>query len=184
MRKKIIAFYDVLLLSVICGPLMICSILIFVFGKLHDLEWTLKYWYLVILFAVGIMLPIGCSLMIRYISINNKNSIYFHYFPFTTSWKKAANNIDVKWNQNVFISEIKDIEIVKLTEEEKQTTIVLANPWQFRDFPRANRVFKTNLEQMMPSVNREFPEESKEQRENIARARLVWKMKKLGWSYR
>ena len=69
MRKKIIAFYDVLLLSVICGPLMICSILIFVFGKLHDLEWTLKYWYLVILFAVGIMLPIGCSLMIRYISI-------------------------------------------------------------------------------------------------------------------
>ena len=73
MRKKIIAFYDVLLLSVICGPLMICSILIFVFGKLHDLEWILKYWYLVILFAVGIMLPIGCSLMIRYISINNKN---------------------------------------------------------------------------------------------------------------
>ena len=67
MRKKIIAFYDVLLLSVICGPLMIFSILIFVFGKLHDLEWTLKYWYLVILFAVGIMLPIGCSLMIRYI---------------------------------------------------------------------------------------------------------------------
>lgn len=123
MRKKIIAFHDVLLLSVICGPLMICSILIFVFGKLHDLEWALKYWYLVILFAVGIMLPIGCSLMIRYISINNKNSIYFHYFPFTTSLKKAANNIDVKWNQNVFISEIKDIEIVKLTEEEKQTKV-------------------------------------------------------------
>ena len=123
MRKKIIAFYDVLLLAVICGPLMICSISIFVFGKLHDLEWTLKYWYLVILFAIGIMLPIGCSLMIRYVSMNDKNSIYFHYFPFTTSWKKAANNIDVKWNQNVFISEIKDIEIVKLTEEEKQTKV-------------------------------------------------------------
>ena len=123
MRKKIIAFYDVLLLSVICGPLMICSILIFVFGKLHDLEWTLKYWYLVILFAVGIMLPIGCSSMIRYISINNKNSIYFHYFPFTTSWEKAANNIDARWNQNVFISEIKDIEIVKLTAEDKQTKV-------------------------------------------------------------
>lgn len=123
MRKKIIAFYDVLLLSVICGPLMIFSILIFVFGKLHDLEWTLKYWYLVILFAVGIALPIGCSLMIRYISINNKNSIYFHYFPFLTSWKKAANNIDIRWNQNVLISEIKDIEIVKLTAEDKQTKV-------------------------------------------------------------
>ena len=75
-------------------------------------------------------------------------------------------------------SAIEQLNILEnLTEEEKQTTIVLANPWQFR-------VFKTNLEQMMPSVNREFPEESKEQRENIARARLVWKMKKLGWSYR
>ena len=122
MRKKIIAFYDVLLSSVICGPLMICSILIFVFGKLHDLEWTLKYWYLVLLFAVGISLPTGCSLMIRYCIFNN-NTIYFHYFPFATSWEKAAYNIDIRWNQDVLISEIKDIEIVKLTEKEKQTKV-------------------------------------------------------------
>lgn len=82
-------------------------------------------------------------------------------------------------------SAIEQLNILEnLTEEEKQTTIVLANPWQFRDFPRANRVFKTNLEQMMPSVNREFPEETEEQRENIARARLIWKMKKLRWSHR
>ena len=123
MRKKIIAFYDVLLLFVICGPLMICSISIFVFGKLHDLEWILKYWYLVILFAVGIMLPIGCSLMIRYLSIDNNNSIHFHYFPFTTRWRKAVNNIDARWNQDILISEIKDVEIVKLTEGEKQTKV-------------------------------------------------------------
>lgn len=123
MRKKIIAFYDVLLFSVICGPLIMCSILIFVFGELHELEWTLKYWYLVILFAAGISVSIGCCLMLRYILINNKSSIYFHYFPFTTSWTKASNNIDVKWNQNVVISEIKDIEIVRLTEEEKQTKV-------------------------------------------------------------
>ena len=60
--------------------------------------------------------------MIRYISINNKNSIYFHYFPFTTSWKKAANNIDARWNQNVIISEIKDIEIVTPDEKQKLVT--------------------------------------------------------------
>lgn len=38
MRKRIIAFYDVLLFPAICGPLMTCSILIFVFGELkfHD----------------------------------------------------------------------------------------------------------------------------------------------------
>ena len=122
MRKKIIAFYDALLFSITCGPLMICSILIFMFGKLHDLEWILKYWYLVLLFAVGIVIPIGCSLLFRYVLIN-KDSIYFHYFPFVIDWKKAADSIDERWNQNVFISEIKDIEIVKLTEEEKQTLV-------------------------------------------------------------
>ena len=68
------------------------------------------------------MVPIGGTLLFRYCVINN-NLIHFHYFPFTTSRKKAANNIDVKWNQNVFISEIKDIEIVKLTENEKQTKV-------------------------------------------------------------
>lgn len=121
-KRKIIAFYDVLLFALICGPLMICSFLILFFGKLHKLEWLIKYWYLVLLFAAGISIPIGGTLIMRYTIIYN-GSIYFHYFPFTNSWEKAARNIDILWNQNVFISEIKDIEIVKLTEEEKQTMV-------------------------------------------------------------
>lgn len=122
MRKRIIAFYDVLLFSATCGPLAMCSILIFISGKLNDPEWS-NCWYIALLFSVGIAVPIGCSLFLRYTSINNKHSIHFHYFPFTTSWERAANNIDINWNQDVFISEIKDIEIVKLTEEEKQTKV-------------------------------------------------------------
>ena len=59
--------------------------------------------------------------MFRYCVISN--SVHFHYFPFTTSWNKSANNIDIRWNQDVAISEIKNIEIVKLTEEEKQTKV-------------------------------------------------------------
>lgn len=121
--KKIIAFYDVLLFSAICGPLMTCSILIFVFGELNNLEWTIKYWYLVLLFAVGISIPLGCSLMIRYITIHNEDSVHFHYFPFTINLEKGVNSIDARWNQDVFVSEIKDIEIVKLTEQEKQTKV-------------------------------------------------------------
>ena len=123
MKKRIYAFYDVLLFSVTCGPLMICALLIFFFGKLADLEWALKYWYLVILFAIGLMLPIGCTLFLRYTSISNNESISFLYFPHGKTWEQAVNNIDILWNQNVFISEIKDIEIVKLTEEEKQTKV-------------------------------------------------------------
>jgi hypothetical protein len=68
------------------------------------------------------MIPICGTMFFRHCVVNN-NSIHFHYFPFTKSWNKAANNIDCRWNQNVFISEIKDIEIVKLTEEEKQTKV-------------------------------------------------------------
>ena len=123
MKNRIIAFYDVLLFSAICVPLMMCSIIIFIFGKLHELKWILNYWYLVVLFAVGIAVPIGCSLLLRYTSVNNKSNIYFHYFPFTTTWKKAANNIDIRWNQHILASEVTDVEIVKLTEEEKQTKV-------------------------------------------------------------
>ena len=123
MKKRIYAFYDVLLFSVTCGPLMICALLIFFFGKLADLEWALKYWYLVILFAIGLMLPIGCTLFLRYTSISNNESISFLYFPHGKTWEQAVNNIDCRWNQDVLISEIKDIEIVKLTEEEKQTKV-------------------------------------------------------------
>lgn len=122
MKKRILAFYDVLLFSVTCGPLMICALLIFFFGNLADLEWVLKYWYLVMIFAISVALPIGGTLLFRECIFEN-DSIYFDYFPFTTSWEKAAKNIDILWNQNVFISEIKDIEIVKLTEEEKQTKV-------------------------------------------------------------
>lgn len=123
MKRRIIAFYDVLLLSITCGPLMICSILIFVFGKLYDLDWILKYWYLVLLFAVGIMVPIAVVLcFLRYTLFIGNQSIYFHYSPYITTWKKLSN-IDSLWNQNMFFSEIKDVEIVKLTEEEKQTKV-------------------------------------------------------------
>ena len=68
------------------------------------------------------MVPIGGAMMFRY-CVTNNDSIHFYYFPFTKSWKNATNNIDVRWNQNAVISEIKDIEIVKLTEAEKQTKV-------------------------------------------------------------
>ena len=123
MRKKIIAFYDVLLFAIICGPMIVTAvILLFMLVTKGTGEWIYENWYLVLIFAITFMIPIGGTQMFRYCVINN-NSVYFHYFTFTTGWKKAANNIDVKWNQNVFISEIKDIEIVKLSEEETQTKV-------------------------------------------------------------
>ena len=123
MRKRIIAFYDVLLFAIICSPMIVTAvILLFMLVTKGTSEWIYENWYLVLIFAITFMVPIGGTQMFRYCVFAN-NSIYFHYFRFTTSWENAANNIDARWNQNVFISEIKDIEIVKLTEEEKRTKV-------------------------------------------------------------
>lgn len=52
--------------------------------------------------------------------------------------KYIGSNIDITWNQNVVISEVKDTEIVKLTEEEKQTKVFYKH-W-------FNKYLKVNLE--------------------------------------
>ncbi len=123
MKKKIIAFYDLLFYAIICGPLIVVSILLLsLLVTKGTSEWVYKNWYLLVTFAVSFMLSIGGAILFRYCIFNN-NAIHFHYFPFTTSWEKAANNIDARWNQDAVISEIKDIEIVRLTEEEKQTLV-------------------------------------------------------------
>lgn len=122
-KRKIIAFYDVLFYAIICSPLIVIAvILLFMLVTKGTHEWIFENWYYVVIFAVSLMLPIGGAMLFRYCLIET-NTIYFHYFPFTKSWKKTSNNIDIKWNQNVFISEIKDVEIVKLTYEEKQSKV-------------------------------------------------------------
>lgn len=123
MKKKIIAFYDILFFVIVCGPMTVTAIiLLFMIAIKGTFQWKCENWYLVVIFAITFMVPQGAIMFFRYYVISD-NYIHFHYFPFTTSWAKAANNIDIKWNQNVFISEIKDIKIVKLTKEEMQTKV-------------------------------------------------------------
>lgn len=123
MGKRIIVFYDVLLYAIICGPMIVATImLLLVLISNGTSEWIYKNWYLVLFFAITFMVPVSGTLMLRYCTFN-KNSTHFHYFPFTNSWKKAVNNIDIKWNQDVLICQIRDVEIVKLTLEEKQTKV-------------------------------------------------------------
>ena len=123
MKKKIMAFYDVLLYLIICGPMIVTAIiLIFMLITRGTSEWIYKNWYLVLIFSITFMFPIGGILMLRYCVFNN-DTVHFCYFPFTTSWDKAANNIDIRWNQNILISEIENIEIVKITDEERKTKV-------------------------------------------------------------
>lgn len=130
MKRKIISFYDALLYTIICGPMIVASIILFFIISVNrrkigtDIRtgWVYKNWYIVLIFAVSSVVPIVAIALFRYVIIENQ-TISFCFYPFTKSWKNAANNIDMLWNQNVIISEIKDIEIVKLTKEEKQTKV-------------------------------------------------------------
>ena len=121
MKKRIFAFYDLLFYVIVCGPLIVISVVLFFVMEVTT-EWIYENWYLVIIFAISVGLSIGGTLLFGYCIFEN-DSIHFHYFPWGKTWEQAVNNIDCRWNQDVLISEIKDIEIVKLTEEEKQTKV-------------------------------------------------------------
>lgn len=60
MKKKIIAFYDVLLYLIICEPMIVTAIiLIFMLITRGTSEWIYKNWYLVLIFSITFMFPIG-----------------------------------------------------------------------------------------------------------------------------
>ena len=130
MERKIISFYDALLYTIICGPMIVASIILFFIMGINRRKigtnirsgWIYKNWYTVLIFAVSFAVPIASILFIRFVSIE-RQTMYFCYSIFNKNWEKIRNNIDMSWNQNVIISEIKDIEIVKLTKEEKQTKV-------------------------------------------------------------
>ena len=123
MKKKTVAFFDLLIYTIICLPLIVISfILLFLLITKGTHEWLYNNWYLILIFAISFMLPIGGTMLFRYVEIND-DLVYFHYFPFAKSWEKSSNNVDIIWNQQVVISEIKDIEIVKLIKEEKESKI-------------------------------------------------------------
>ena len=123
MKKRIMAFYDVLLYAIICSPLIVIAVtLLFMLVTQGTSAWICENWYLVLIFAITFTIPLGGTMMLRCCLIRD-NTIRFVYFPFTLDWEKATNNIDIRWNQEVFISEVKDIEIVKLSDNEKQTKV-------------------------------------------------------------
>ena len=123
MLKRIIAFYDVLLYALLCSPLIVNSIILLIkLVALGTHKWIYENWYLVIAFAISFVLPIAGTMLFRYCLVKD-NFMHFHYFPFALTWEKANNNIDVRWNQDIYVSEVKDIKIVKLTQDEKETKV-------------------------------------------------------------
>lgn len=121
--KKIIAFYDMLIAIIICTPLIIFNAMLFFsqvlvpffsenFSKLYIGSMAVVVIVIGLIIASFILGTGQC-----YILLEEMN---FSYCLFTTGWRKGSNNIDSKWNQCVKFYDIKNVEIVKLTKEEKQ----------------------------------------------------------------
>ena len=141
MKKKIIALYDVILYLLLCVIPMLALLGIVIykaissygtdwslqFGiKIKDITWIAKYWPLLILLVIELVVaPIAAKDTIKWFVIDaDKNIARFHYPYFTKlSWKKINHNIDYDWNLQFFPTEIKTIELVKLTKDEKKKLV-------------------------------------------------------------
>ena len=121
--KKVLAFYDLLLYLIICIPLIIIAIFIMLFAQLDSFSWDAEYWCLILLLGLGISIPVAGIFFIRRYDVEHGENVFFRYCSFIYSFGKFVNNIDDYWNVNMFISEIKSVDVVKLTKEEKTTKV-------------------------------------------------------------
>lgn len=123
MRKKIIiSFYDLLLYGIFLASIIVTIVILSV-KSIIDWSWIFNPNFRATLRnANPIASIIVLFLFVRHFKVDY-NTAEFYYFPFTTSWYKVSHNIDANWNQKIILSEIKDIEIVKLTKEEKRTKV-------------------------------------------------------------
>lgn len=121
-KKIIISFYDLLLYGIFLASIIVTIVILSV-KSIIDWSWIFNPNFRATLRnANPIASIIVLFLFVRHFKVDY-NTAEFYYFPFTTSWYKVSHNIDANWNQKIILSEIKDIEIVKLTKEEKRTKV-------------------------------------------------------------
>lgn len=123
MRKKIIiSFYDLLLYGIFLASIIVTIVILSV-KSIIDWSWIFNPNFRATLRnANPIASIIVLFLFVRHCKVDY-NIANFYYFPFTISRCKVSHNIDANWNQKIILSEIKDIEKVKLTKEEKRTKV-------------------------------------------------------------
>ena len=114
MKKRFIAFYDVLLFLIITAIMWTIAIIILILGKLGDFDWCVQNWYLVLIFAICIAVPITIILSLQKITIDlSRDKVELFYL---VNFKKS----DLHSNWIIYPSEIERVEIVKLSKEEKK----------------------------------------------------------------
>lgn len=116
MKKRFVAFYDALCFSIIAGIMWTTAIIILITGHIGDFDWCVQNWYLVLAFAICVAVPVTFMLSLQKITIDlscDKVSLFY-----LVNYRK--NDRDLRSNWIIYPSEIKNIEVVKLSKEEKR----------------------------------------------------------------
>ena len=116
MKKRFIAFYDILCFVLIAGVLWTMAILMLASGKLGDFDWCVENWWFVLGFAACVAVPITVMLSLQRISIDlscDKTELFY-----LVNFKRNERDLNSNWI--LYPSEIESIEVVRLSNEEKR----------------------------------------------------------------
>ncbi len=116
MKKRFIAFYDVLCFSIIAGIMWTTAIVIFITGHIGDFNWCVQNWNLVLAYAICIAVPFTIMLTLQKITIDlSCDKVELSYLI-----NYRTNDRDLHSNWIIYPSQIESIEVVKLSKEEKR----------------------------------------------------------------
>ena len=114
-RIKITAFWDMLIVSIVCSILFTVAIYIFIVVK-GDKGWNDISWYHTLICAFCIAVPTTALFCLQKITIDlSCDKVHLFYL---VNYRK--NDRDLHTNWIIYPSEIESIEVVRLSKEEKR----------------------------------------------------------------
>ena len=115
MRRNFIAFWDIIIYSLISAFLLSIAAYIIIIIK-GDLGWHLFPWWLSLIAAFCIAIPVGLIFTVQKVTIDlNCDKVEWFYLV-----NYAKNDLDLHSNWIIYPSEVEKIAVVKLTKEEKR----------------------------------------------------------------
>ncbi len=116
MKKRFIAFYDVLCFSIISGIMWTTAIIMLITGQFGNFNWLAQNWYLVVIYAICIAVPTTMMLCMQKIAIDlPKDKVEVFYLV-----DFVRNERDLRTNWIIYPSEIEKVEVVHLSKDEKR----------------------------------------------------------------
>ena len=116
MKKRIFAFYDVLISVIVASILWTTSLIIMANSQINDFKWLCENFGVAVCCAVCFVLPVLVALFVQWMIIDLRiDKLEAHYL---VNFNK--NDKDILSNWMIFPSEVVNAELVKLSKEEKR----------------------------------------------------------------